>query len=143
MYERICSAIKEMKEKKGGAIVISGPTGCGKTRCLHRLKAEGYDIEIISTEQLLDKIISAARSNEEDALLRLNLGPSEIVAVEDVDWGLPGRKNTLEVFQRMLLRKEEDGGVVILTGIRLRDRFPALFESLKRVIHSVEIALDE
>jgi len=143
MYDQVLAAIG--KFRTGGVIVLSGPSGCGKTRALQRLREEGYDIEILSIEKLLDVVVDAARSNEKDALTRLRFGSSKIIAVEDVDLSLPGRKYTLDEVFRMINRKAfDENGIVILTGIDLKNRFPALFEKLDRFWDFAEvISLDE
>ena len=127
----ICTA-QELRQKllqlERGIVLLDGYSGAGKTTLLAQLQQEtARGCVRMNCEQVRDMLLARVKASE---TFSLNEGGEAVVILEDMDF-LRGEA-TLEEIGRAVLRAEEDGAVVIITGYQLRGRIPVLTRICQR-----------
>lgn len=114
-------------------IFLDGPTGCGKTRFLKGLQAEG--VLIVPMQELLETLIGCLQQNKARADIYRAIDaayPCKILCLEDIDLSLAGKPATQEEVA-IMLRRLSDTRKIILTGISLQDRCSVLLDRIGEV----------
>ena len=118
-----------IENKKSGIILIEGPSACGKTYLLRKLRdTSPRDIRVVSYETVVDTMTSNMRCHRYDPGSIAENFSSEVLCIEDVDF-LQGKDQTLTELAFLANRLSENN-LVIFTGIKLRERIPMLFNFL-------------
>ena len=121
--------LKSLKAVPDGSItVLDGPSGCGKTRLLKQLEASRVrSFEKYTVEEIKDFIMERMRSSP---LNQQNLAGHGLIAIEDLDF--LGAAKSLQIEAAILIEKATAEHAVIITGIQLSKRVPAMMRMLKR-----------
>ena len=118
-----------IENQKNGIILIEGPSACGKTYLLRKLRdTSSRDIRVVSYETVVDTMKENMLHHRYDPNMLAENFSSEVLCIEDVDF-LQGKDQTLTELAFLANRLSENN-LVIFTGIKLRQRIPMLFNFL-------------
>ena len=118
-----------IENRKSGIILIEGPSACGKTYLLRKLRdTSSREIRVVSYETIVDSMTENMRQHRYDPNSLAENFSSEVLCIEDVDF-LQGKEHTLTELAFLANRLSENN-LVIFTGIKLRQRIPMLFNFL-------------
>lgn len=120
-----------LKECRNQIVLLDGPTGCGKTRLLRRVK-EGFGegMMILAVDRLGELLMKGAEP------VRECLGGHDVICIEDADM-MQGKIVTQETTARYLSEAARHA-LVAVTGIRLRERVGTLLDGLKGPVRLIE-----
>ena len=119
--------VQRLLDMERGVAFLSAPSGGGKTAILHKLQKLRPGCKVISSETFIMGVV-------EDILKKGTVEPVPqeqdlVLCIEDLDW-YKGREATQQALALWFAQLRESG-VVIVTGIDLENRLPALFRELK------------
>ena len=118
-----------IENQKNGIILIEGPSACGKTYLLRKLRdTSSRDIRVVSYETVVDTMTENMLHHRYDPNMLAENFSAEVLCIEDVDF-LQGKDQTLTELAFLANRLSENN-LVIFTGIKLRQRIPMLFNFL-------------
>ena len=118
-----------IENKKSGIILIEGPSACGKTYLLKKLRdTSPREVRLVSYETIADTMTANMIGHRYDPKALVESFSSEVLCIEDVDF-LKGKEHTQMEFA-FLANSLSENNLVILTGIRLSSRVPFLFSFL-------------
>lgn len=118
-----------IENKKSGIILIEGPSACGKTYLLRKLRdTSPREVRLVSYETIADTMTANMLGHSYDPKALADSFSSEVLCIEDVDF-LRDKEHTQMEFA-FLANSLSENNLVILTGINLRARLPFLFNFL-------------
>ena len=118
-----------IENKKSGTILIEGPSACGKTYLLKKLRdTSPRQVRLLSYETVVDTMIENMKNHTYNPNAMADTFSSDVLCIEDIDF-LKGKDHTqMEV--AFLVNNISENNLVIITGINLKSRVPSLFSFL-------------
>ena len=128
-FETVENELLSLIEKKNNAIIaIEGKSGAGKTKIIKTVqRIYSNKITVWTSEKFISIIIEAIKSGTDPVEL-FETAKNDIIAIEDIDFGLTGRRimqNIIsQIFQSLVMH-----GKIIITGTELCQRIPDVIKN--------------
>jgi len=130
-------------EQERGIIFISGPTMCGKTKMLNRIKNKNEsNMSIISEEYLVTCMLGDCPNSSVPKNGFFETFDKKILGVEEIDF-LAGKQASQETAGDIFNGLINDGVLVIVSGIKIKEKVQFLINTVKKNTVDFFIFLDE
>ncbi len=134
--------VELLQEIGSQAVLIEGPTGCGKTRAMKLLNEKiGEDLLLLPEDYFIQSMLKSVGADVKARPLAELFEGRKVICIEEADL-MSGKRATQESAAEYL-GKAASGALVILSGIKLRERIPALIERLNVPIRLIEYRTEQ
>jgi len=116
-------------------VILDGPSACGKTAILHRIRDEYSDknVTIIPARDVADDMLRWVVDLRGDVMsFAERFKGIDVLCIEDADMALRGKEAT-QFEMAQLVKCIIDHATVIFTGIGVEERLPVLYDNLAHI----------